>query len=151
MRVHLFFDNSTGPRRSEPGAMIDARRRLAQVGVRAGGCAEAVARGSRASTAPTAQAPLTNGHTPRAAVFQTAASVALALFAENFLTSTPIAVLGGPPDGCTITPRGQDWPNLAKTGQRWPNLDNGGQIWTANGQDFPLARLGKEHYPECKA
>ena len=49
-RVHLFFDNLTGPRPSEPGAISNARRRPAQVGVRAGGCAETVARGSRAST-----------------------------------------------------------------------------------------------------
>ncbi len=40
LRVYLFFDNLIGPRRSEPGAMHYARRRLAQVGVCAGGCAE---------------------------------------------------------------------------------------------------------------
>ena len=36
----MFFDNSTSPRRSEPGAISNARRRLAQVGVHVGGCAE---------------------------------------------------------------------------------------------------------------
>ncbi len=65
LRVYLFFDNLIGPRRSEPGAMHYARRRLAQVGVCAGGCAELVTRGSRASTHPTAPVTVANRRTRR--------------------------------------------------------------------------------------
>ena len=65
LRVHLFFDNLIGPRRSEPGAMHYARRRLAQVGVCAGGCAELVVRGSRASPHPTVPVTVANRRTRR--------------------------------------------------------------------------------------
>ncbi len=65
LRVYLFFDNLIGPRRSEPGAMHYARRRLAQVGVCAGGCAETVVRGSRASPHPTVPVTVANRRTCR--------------------------------------------------------------------------------------
>jgi hypothetical protein len=106
-KISFRDDNSTGPRRSEPGTISSARRRLALVGARAGGCAETVARGSRASIH------LRPGQRSRTA--------ALAVAATNYFYDSALKYLqeGAACPTPVFYTHGHIWPG---NGTKWPGI-----------------------------